>query len=110
MALKIKAHQCQSCEKQLLILSGYCPQCRSKNSFMPIEVEGVGEILSYTIIHVSEERFGGDTPYPVAIVELDGGLRVLGRLTKDDPASLQIGIKVGLAEYKEEAPVFKRIG
>lgn len=109
MALKIKANQCQSCEKRLLLAPGYCPQCRKKNSFMPIEVEGIGTIFSYTVVHVGEERMQADTPYPLAVIEINGGLRVLGRIEQADTRSLQIGARVELVEYKDQVPFFRSV-
>jgi uncharacterized OB-fold protein len=35
-------------------------------------------------------------PYAMGVVDLDDGLRVLGRMTSDDPRSVQVGARVEL--------------
>ena len=37
------------------------------------------------------------TPYAVGVVDLDDGLRVVGRMSVADPESLQLGVQVELA-------------
>lgn len=109
MSLKIKVHHCATCEKNYLLASAYCPQCRSVNSFIPLEVEGKGKIFSYTVVYVSEKKWEADTPYSLVVIDLDGGVRVLGRMNGDNLHPLQIGMKVELTEYKDQVPVFKRV-
>lgn len=107
MPENIKAYQCQKCERYAVIAPAFCPDCREKNSFVPIEVEGRGEILTYTVVYVSEERFSAETPYPLAVIELNKNLRILGRINTADFSKLQIGMEVKLVKYSEQVPVFE---
>jgi uncharacterized OB-fold protein len=51
-----------------------------------------GVLWAWTAVTAAPPGYAGPVPYGVGIVELDGvGLRVVGRLTLADPASLRLG-------------------
>ena len=56
-----------------------CPRC-FRRTLAPAEVPGAGRLLSWTIVRRAPTRFRGEAPYAVAVVELDAGVRVTGRL------------------------------
>ena len=107
MAQSIKGYQCQECGHRSPLASAYCRNCSSQGSYSPVEVIGKGKIFSYTIVHVSEEKFSAEVPYPLILVELDKDMRVLGRLQKESMDRLKIGSAVELTEYRDGVPVFK---
>jgi len=46
----------------------------------PIEAPGSGRLATWTTIRRAPSRFRDDAPYDVAVVDLDAGPRVTGRL------------------------------
>ena len=70
-----------------------CTQCFS-NNLEWITVEGIGKLLSYTIIHVAPEQFQSMVPYVVGIVELESGLRLPGIIRDVNTEDLKIGMSL----------------
>lgn len=56
-----------------------CPVCHSAD-LEPAEVEGRGSLVSFTVIRRPPTRFQEDGAYAVAVVDLDAGPRITGRL------------------------------
>lgn len=91
-----------------MVPQGYCICCRSNNAFYRVDVEGKGVIFSYTIVHVAEERLQSEAPYTVAVIEFESGLRLLGRLTKEENDKVcNIGARVELVDWRENVPIFQ---
>ncbi len=63
-------------------------------------VSGLGRIYSFTVTHVPTPGFEDRGPYPVALVELDEGVRIIANLVNVDPAALAIGQRVKVAFEK----------
>jgi uncharacterized OB-fold protein len=59
------------------------------------EASGKGVIYSYTIIHQNKSpEFVNDTPYNVAIVQLQEGPRMLSDIVEIDPGELRVDLPV----------------
>ena len=59
------------------------------------QASGRGVIYSYTIIHQNKSpEFVNDTPYNLAIVQLEEGPRMLSNIVEIDPANLRVGLDV----------------
>jgi len=69
-----------------------CPRCRSLE-WTTLSSKGTGTIHSY-IIHYHPPLPGFDTPHPVAVVDLDDGVRMLGAVHGVKPDKIRIGMKV----------------
>jgi uncharacterized OB-fold protein len=64
-----------------------------------------GVIYTETVIYSAPERFAREAPYQTAIVTLDGGGRVTGRILGDRVA---IGDPVVEVEPRDGVPYFKK--
>lgn len=53
-----------------------------------------GKILSWTVIRVPPADFSDQAPYPVALVELDDGGRIIAQLVDWEDKNLKTGQKV----------------
>lgn len=53
-----------------------------------------GTIVSWTLIRVPPSGFADQAPYPVALVELDGGGRIMAQLVDFEEKHLKFGQKV----------------
>lgn len=69
-----------------------CPVCFSAR-MAPADVPGVGRLVSRTVIRRPPARFRDESTYVVAVVDLDAGPRVTGRLVNADH-DLVLGARV----------------
>jgi uncharacterized OB-fold protein len=82
-----------------------CPVCHAP-ALQPGKVPGAGSLLSWTVIRRPPAAFRAEGSYAVAVIELDAGVKVTGRLDSPD-AGGQLGARVVLAESKNGVPVFR---
>jgi uncharacterized OB-fold protein len=91
---KLLLQYCTECHRHQFYPRLYCMQCGS-NALRWVEASGHGVIYSYTIIHQNKSpEFVNDTPYNVAIVQLQEGPRMLSNIVDIDPAELQVDLPV----------------
>lgn len=65
-----------------------------------------GTVYTETVVHLAPEAFAKDAPYQVAIVTVDGGSRVTGRVLGDRVA---IDDRVEQVETRDGVPFFRKI-
>jgi uncharacterized OB-fold protein len=68
--------------------------------------EATGTIYTETVIHSTTEAFAADVPYQTAIVSLDSGGRVTGRILGD---RVSIDDRVARVELRDGVPFFRKI-
>jgi uncharacterized OB-fold protein len=69
-----------------------CPKCH-KAALEPALVPGTGKLISWTLIRRPPAQYREDGQYAVAIVRLDAGVQVTGRL-KDPTETVKPGSRV----------------
>lgn len=102
--------RCRGCGAQYFPKSLSCrnPQCDEK-AVEPVLLGRHGRLHSYTIQHYQPPglfRMDPFTPYAIGLVELPGGLRVMGMLAGCGFDNLRIGMPVELSVdvlYRDEA-------
>jgi len=89
-------NKCDSCERIFFPPRESCPYCRRKSigKMKDLKLNGKGEVISYTIIHVAPEDFEKQVPYPVAVIKLDEGPKVTAQIVDCDISNVKIGMKV----------------
>ncbi len=92
---RLEAAKCAKCGKVHYPPRRVCDGCRSR-AFEPVRLPDRGEVKTYTIIHVAANRFVNQVPLIVAIVELDGGVRIMCQVTDVEPQDVRTGMKVRL--------------
>lgn len=82
-----------------------CPKCRGE-AFEPAEISGEGTVLSYTDVYALAIDY--DVRYlRLAIVELDGGLRVTGQLLDEAPKlGKRVRTTVGIVRETGEKSIY----
>lgn len=90
---RLEASKCKKCGKIFFPPRLICSNCKSQE-FESIRLKEEGKIITYTIIRVPPKQFNAQAPYPVAIIELDDGVRVMGQITDAKPEEIEIGKKV----------------
>jgi uncharacterized OB-fold protein len=68
---------------------------------------GDGIVYTETVVYSPPEAYVNDVPYQLAIVELEGGRRLTGRIEGD---RAQIGDRVSFVEFRNEVPFFQKQG
>ena len=106
--MELRALQCNKCRKLYLPPKYHCSQC-GKSDFSEINLNGNGEVYSYTIIRVPFEEFLEEAPYIFAEVKLDDGLVVPGRFTNEKEKEGKIGSRVSFSRYERGISWFELI-
>jgi uncharacterized OB-fold protein len=66
---------------------------------------GSGTIYTETVVYSPPEAYVNDVPYQLAIVELEGGRRLTGRIQGE---RAHIGDHVSFIEFRNEVPFFRK--
>ena len=90
---KLMGARCKSCERLLVPPRPVCPDCYGSDMEW-VELKGEGVVESYTIIHIAPPQFAQEAPYVVALVRLDEGVRLPGRLVGVKQEELKVGMRV----------------
>ena len=92
---RLEAARCDACGAVSYPARLVCPSCRGRK-FSPVTLPSEGKILTWSVIHVGPASHKHEVPYALAIVALDGGVRVTCQVVDADLAAIQIGTPVRL--------------
>jgi uncharacterized OB-fold protein len=92
---------CSSCDEYYFPPRNICPNCRRGAQIGEHKFKGTGTVVTFTTIHNATEDFEMQTPYNLAIIELDEGSRLTGQVVCP-PEEVKIGMRV--------RPVFRILG
>ena len=88
--------KCEDCRQVYFYPRDICPDCFSRNTTW-IQSSGKGILHTYAIVHrAAYPAFQDDVPYIIAMVELEGGVRIPTNLVdiKPDPKLIKVGMAV----------------
>lgn len=92
--------RCDSCAYTRWPAAGVCPECLARQSTWT-RVAGTGTLWSFVVYHRAyAPALTDQIPYPVALVELDCGVRLLSRLVDIDPGDAEVGMPLTV-RYRE---------
>jgi uncharacterized OB-fold protein len=84
---------CKACKTRQFPAREFCPACDSNDVEGNVPLATSGKLYSFTIIHQAPP--GRETPYSLAYVDLDDGVRVMSQI--DAPSDvLTIGMPLAL--------------
>ncbi len=87
--------ECPACGHRQLYPRGLCTVCAQSPAWK--RAAGTGTIHTFTIIRQSTaEPFRSWVPYPVAVIELDEGPRLMGGVIGCDVEAVHIGMAVSV--------------
>ena len=93
---QLRFQVCTSCELWRFLPRYMCARCSSPD-FDWRASSGRGRLYSWTVTHQAlHPAFAADTPYTVALVELDEGVRMATRLLECDRDTLRLDMPVEL--------------
>ena len=96
---RLEAGKCLNCGELHMPKRLVCDAC-GKREFETVKLTPKGKVITYTVVHVAPEAFRDQSPYPVAIIELDEGLRMLCQMADVAPEEVRTGMRVRLETRK----------
>jgi uncharacterized OB-fold protein len=100
----IAGYKCVNCTWSDFFATKACPRCLSETR--EVSFSGQGKVATFTVIRYPPTGFEKAAPYVVALIDLDGGPRIIGRITAD-PNELRIAQIVHHTGTAEGALQFK---
>ena len=76
-------HQCAKCSTFDAACIDTCAKCLA-SEMNPVQIAGVGKLVSWTTVRKPPLRFKADGMYHVGVFDLDNGFRVTGRFLPAD--------------------------
>ncbi len=86
--------KCETCGSIHFPLGNVCPNCRRAGKPKPVKLSRKGRVYSYTVIRAAPEGFEAFTPYVIAIIELDEGVKLTSQVVDCEPEDVHIGMQV----------------
>ena len=83
--------KCIKCQEILCPPRGACPHCGALD-LERVELSGRGKIASFTTLFVAAEGRDKELPYALALVALDEGPYLIGRINTNCPDKLDMGV------------------
>jgi len=92
---RFEAAKCKKCGKVSFPPRLVCPACHHRE-FELTHINDQGKVETFTVIRVAPSGFTDQVPYPVAIVNLGDGVKILCQIADCEPEELKIGMPVRL--------------
>lgn len=102
---QLKVLDCRNCGRRLAPPAYACSACGSTD-LVAVEVSGRGSLYSSTTIYIPPSGFEKLAPYTVAVVQVEGGLLLPGRLELRGDTTPPVGAAIDLVEAGEGFYVF----
>lgn len=90
---RLSAIRCGSCGELAIPPKELCPTCRERRWDL-VPLHGTGSIVSFTVIRIPPRGRLPEAPYAVAVVKLDEGVSLLGRIVDIPLDGLTAGLPV----------------
>jgi uncharacterized OB-fold protein len=84
-------NKCETCGTPYYPARKICPKCRRKGKLVKQAMPHHGTIYSYTRVHAAPSGFEHESPYELAIVELDNGVRLLTQIVDSPQEKIVVG-------------------
>jgi uncharacterized OB-fold protein len=95
-AKRLVLKRCRDCGRAHFYPRALCPHCHS-DALEWSDARGTGSIYSFTVARrPAGPAFKADTPYVVAVVDLDEGARMMTNIVTDDVNAVRIGQRVSI--------------
>lgn len=90
---RLSGIRCGKCGELAIPPKQFCPGCQGRN-WTPAPLAGKGTITSFTVIRIAPRGRGAEAPYGIAVVRLDEGVSLLGRVVDIPLDTLRTGLPV----------------
>ena len=75
--------KCETCGKYFFPPRSLCPTCRREGKIVEHKFKGTGKVVTFSIVRTASEEYDLQTPFAVAIIELDEGTRMTAQVICD---------------------------
>lgn len=90
---RLEAARCTKCGQVSFPPRQICPQCKGR-TFEAVRLSEEGKIVTFTVLRVASDRLSKQTPFAVAVVELNDGVRITTQIADADVDKLEVGQSV----------------
>ena len=90
---RLSAIRCGSCGELAIPPKELCPSCHERRWEL-VPLHGTGSVVSFTVIRIPPRGRLAEAPYAVAVVKLDEGVSLLGRIDGIPLDALTAGLSV----------------
>ena len=90
---RLSAIRCGSCGELAIPPKELCPSCHERRWEL-VPLHGTGSVVSFTVIRIPPRGRLAEAPYAVAVVKLDEGVSLLGRIVGIPFDALTAGLSV----------------
>jgi hypothetical protein len=97
----VYASKCKNCGRLTFPPASDCSNCRNQEMEW-IDVQGEGQIETFTHIVIRPASFQNHPTYTVAVAKMNSGVKVLAWLTSAKLGDVKVGAKVRLAPLQSE--------
>jgi hydroxymethylglutaryl-CoA synthase len=93
--LNIRLHgkKCNGCGKVMTLALKICPHCKSAKEFTDVRLSKKGKIVTYSQEHYYPTP---EPPVTMAVIDLEGGGRILAQMTDTDAKEVKVDMPVDL--------------
>ncbi len=90
----LAGNKCKTCGTSFFPARKVCPKCRRKGKLADEAMPRTGKIVSWTQCFSGPTGFEHETPYFIAIIELDNRARLLSQIVDSDEKKVKTGARV----------------
>jgi uncharacterized OB-fold protein len=92
---RLEAAKCDGCGKTFFPPRQVCNKCGGRE-FETFRMAYGGKVLTYTIIRTPDDRYQGEAPFAVGIVQMDDGPKLTTQIVDVAFDDIEVGMKVKL--------------
>ena len=104
MTENLHGWKCGACGLVSFGDGGDCMHCGSADT-VRYAASGAGELVSWSVVRVAPERFAGEVPYAIGLVQLADCTRLLGRLQTVPGEDEGLGTPVSFLRIEEHGSI-----
>ena len=94
VAGELRIRTCNACAARFRFAHAWCPQCWSSQLGWQ-RASGHARVSHFTVVHMAPvPAFQAESPYVLAMVELDEGVRMMTNIVDCDPEIVRVGMEV----------------
>ncbi len=116
----LDGNKCGTCGTAYFPARAVCPKCRRKGTLVAQKMPKKGKIVTFTELFAGPAGFEHETPYFIAIIELDNKARLLSQVVDSEKEKVKVGARVEkvfrkISDIDPEGPIaygykFKVVG
>lgn len=105
---ELLVQECPNCKKLIHPPRSMCPYCRSLERGWR-KSSGKGKVYSWTVVHRASHPYYADkVPYPVVLVEMEEGFRVIGSIDcPPDQVREGLPVEVGFEDVNADISLLR---